>query len=135
MPLVEMGNGQGREKVAMYIDRHYISAYYINFIHMALNPVNNDEDIQTTYTYSHSDNPWNSLELQGEAIKVKVNGGGTGYGPSSVTITALESGRFIGHSNDAYGGARHEIDDYINAGESKTYTGTYGVSALYGIFI
>lgn len=134
MPLVEMGNGQGREKVAFYTIAQYISAYYLNFIHLVINPVDNNENIKTTWNVSHSDNGWPSATLDGEILKLKVNGG-TSSGPSSVQITASASGRLIGTFRDGYGGAAHNIDDYINAGETKTYSGLGGVSNIYATFI
>lgn len=141
MPLVRTNVGNmDLEKVDVrsYRRLEVSGTSYGRLIYVTLANSDDETEIQTNLGDNRASTSWPSVSVTGNRIKVQANGGGNDdYGFPSVTITAYDSGTFKGSLTGAYAGTVVNINDWFDAGQSRTYSapaGNYGVGGFRGIF-
>ncbi len=141
MPLVRTNVGNmNLEKVDVrsYRRLEVSGTSYGRLIFVTLANSDYETEIQTNLSDNQASASWPSPSVTGNRITVQVNGGGNDdYGFPSVTITASDSGTFKGSLTGAYAGTVVNINDWFDAGQSRTYTapaGNNGIGGFRGIF-
>lgn len=141
MPLVRTNVGNmDLEKVDVrsYRRLEVSGTSYGLLVYAALANSDDETEIQTGLGDNRASDSWPSVSVTGNRIKVQTGSGGNGsIGFPSVTVTAYDSGTFKGSLTGAYAGTVVNINDWFDAGQSRTYTapaGNSGVGGFRGIF-
>lgn len=141
MPLVRTNVGNmDLEKVDVrrYARLEVSGTSYGRLIYATLANSDDETEIQTSLGDNRASSSWPTVSVTGNRIKVQANGGGNdSSGFPSVTVTAFDNGTFKGSLTGAYAGTVVEINDWFDAGQSRTYTapaGNDGVGGFRGIF-
>lgn len=141
MPLVRTNVGNmDLEKVDVrsYRRLEVSGTSYGLLVYAALANSDDETEIQTNLGDNRASDSWPSVSVTGNRIKAQTGSGGNGSaGFPSVTITAYDNGTFKGSLTGAYAGTVVNINDWFDAGQSRTYTapaGNSGISNFRGIF-